>query len=339
MKKLLIILIISTCIVAFKPADDNKAKETAAAINKSLPLLQSSSHTFLINAGGCHSCHGQGLGLLSFALAKEKGFAVEDVFVNEAIDSICHHKPRQRAISLQNDDPVAIVMSGNYDMWGLSANGYKPTKEIELLAVNIMRRQNKNGSWVSPNFRPPLEYYSFTATALSAKNIQYYTPSVFKSEVALRVNKAREWLMKTVAETNEEKVFQLLGLVWTNADKNFIKQQADKLLATQRKDGGWSQLDSLKSDAYATGQSLYALYQCGALSATSHAYQAGTDFLLQTQYEDGSWRVISRTYPGVPFVNSGFPHGDDQFISAAGSNWATMALLLGAANNKSLSKN
>jgi hypothetical protein len=35
----------------------------------------------------------------------------------------------------------------------------------------------------------------------------------------------------------------------------------------------------------------------------------------------------------VRFVDSGFPHDDDQFISAAGSNWATMALVL-AANKK-----
>jgi len=335
MKKLLVIVCISAFIAAFKPSSgDDKAKENAAAINKSLQLLQNSSHTFLINAGGCHSCHGQGLGGVAFSLAKEKGYEIREEIIKEIADSLCSRTQYRMAVLLENTDPIAIIMSGSYDLWALSAIGQKPTKSIELLAQGIMRRQNANGSWVRPNLRPPLEYYSFTATALAARNSQVYTPAVLKDEVKMRVDKARAWLMKTVPETNEEKVFQLLGLLWTNGDKAFIAQQAEKLLATQHKDGGWSQLDSLATDAYATGQSLYVLNQCGYLPVSAPAYQAGTNFLLQTQYADGSWKIKTRSLPGVPFVDSGFPHGDDQFISAAGSNWATMALILGAGGEK-----
>jgi len=59
-------------------------------------------------------------------------------------------------------------------------------------------------------------------------------------------------------------------------------------------------------------------------------YRRGVDYLMRTREADGSWHVKTRSYPFVPYVYSGFPHGNDQFISAAGSNWATMALLLGA---------
>jgi hypothetical protein len=34
--------------------------------------------------------------------------------------------------------------------------------------------------------------------------------------------------------------------------------------------------------------------------------------------------------PIQPYFESGFPHGRNQFISAAGTNWAAMALALGA---------
>src|SRR5262249_7888693 len=104
--------------------------------------------------------------------------------------------------------------------------------------------------------------------------------------------------------------------------------QATKLLAAHHEDGGWSQLDSLPTDAYATGQSLYALNQSGQLSTDAPAYKKGLSFLLRTQFEDGSWKVQTRSYPVVPYVYSGFPHDNNQFISAAGSNWATMALIL-----------
>ena len=127
-------------------------------------------------------------------------------------------------------------------------------------------------------------------------------PAILHDEVKQRIAKARTWLINTKPEANEEKAFQLLGLTWCNANKIFIVQQAKKLLAAQHEDGGWSQLDSLKTDAYATGQSLYALNQSGQLAVTAPAYQKGIDFLLSTQVADGSWHVKTRSYPFVPYV-------------------------------------
>lgn len=325
-------LIIFGTMQAFKKNNTTDKKITAAQINaaviKSLPLLQRSSHDFLENAATCHSCHNQGIGLVAFALAKENGFPVADSVIKEAVDSTCNFwktGENMRELYEQND-PVATVMTGNYDMWALSVNGYKPTKPVQLLALDIMRKQTSDGSWMSPGQRPPLEYYSFTATALSVRNMQVYVPAAWQAEMQQRIVKARNWMVQTIPETNEEKVFQLLGLNWCHADKKFIAVQATKLLAAQQSDGGWSQLDSLKSDAYATGQSLYALRQSGLLNTEAPAYQKGLEFLISTQLPDGSWHVKTRSYPFVPYVTSGFPHENDEFISAAGSNWAVIVL-------------
>ncbi|MGZ8515987.1 MAG: hypothetical protein ACXWWD_01490, partial [Chitinophagaceae bacterium] len=195
---------------------------------------------------------------------------------------------------------------------------------------NMMQRQLRNGSWVAPNARPPIEYYSFSATAMTVKGLQVYVPLIFKKELEQAVAKAKNWMMNATPIANEEKIFQLLGLSWVQGDMTFVKQQAKKLLAAQHADGGWSQLDSLPPDAYATGQSLYALNQSGQLSTDAPAYQNGISWLLRTQQPDGSWNVPTRSFPSVDYVDSGFPHGDNQFISAAGTTWATMALLLAA---------
>ena len=74
------------------------------------------------------------------------------------------------------------------------------------------------------------------------------------------------------------------------------KATAD-LLALQREDGGWPQLKTLGTDAYATGQVLYALHEGGALAVTDPAYQKGVRYLLRTQCEDGSWYVPTRAMP------------------------------------------
>jgi len=98
---------------------------------------------------------------------------------------------------------------------------------------------------------------------------------------------------------------------------------------TQRSDGRWAQLPSLQSDAYATGGALVALTEAG-VATTEHVYQRGVRFLLSTQLEDGSWYVRKRAHATQAFFDSGFPHGVDQYISAAATNWAAMSLALAA---------
>ena len=97
----------------------------------------------------------------------------------------------------------------------------------------------------------------------------------------------------------------------------------------QNADGGWAQLPTLKSDAYATGQALYALYESGMVKPEDALYQQGISYLLKTQQQTGAWFVATRSFPIQPFVNSDFPpYDNNQHISAAASNWAVMALLI-----------
>jgi hypothetical protein len=51
-------------------------------------------------------------------------------------------------------------------------------------------------------------------------------------------------------------------------------------------------------------------------------------FLLATQQEDGSWFTKTRALGFQPYFDGSFPHSYDQWISAAASSWATMALTL-----------
>jgi hypothetical protein len=64
------------------------------------------------------------------------------------------------------------------------------------------------------------------------------------------------------------------------------------------------------------------------LKPTDEAYQKGLAWLLRTQDPTGAWLVETRAYPIQPHFNTDFPPYDEsQFISAAATNWATMALL------------
>jgi hypothetical protein len=109
-----------------------------------------------------------------------------------------------------------------------------------------------------------------------------------------------------------------------------IAAAAKELAALQRADGGWGQFATLGSDAYATGEALYALGAAGRMSSDDPVYAKGVKYLLRTQADDGSWHVQSRSIWLQPYFESGFPYGTDQWISAAGTAWATMALSLTA---------
>jgi hypothetical protein len=49
-------------------------------------------------------------------------------------------------------------------------------------------------------------------------------------------------------------------------------------------------------------------------------------FLLKTQLEDGSWYMPTRAFAFQAYFETGFPHGTSQFISAAATSWAAIAL-------------
>jgi len=99
------------------------------------------------------------------------------------------------------------------------------------------------------------------------------------------------------------------------------------VLKSQRPDGGWPQLDSMKSDAYATGQTLFVLQATG-YDPADDAYRRGIRYLLDTQRPDGAWLVVTRSRPIQPYYafDDEDPLGKNQFISVPATSWAVAAL-------------
>jgi squalene cyclase len=92
--------------------------------------------------------------------------------------------------------------------------------------------------------------------------------------------------------------------------------------ALQRADGGWSQtVPEPKSDAFATGQTLYVLALAG-LTAEGPEIKRGIDFLVATQKPDGSWPMLSRSTP------DGSPGSAKLLtpITCTASSWAALRL-------------
>jgi hypothetical protein len=191
---------------------------------------------------------------------------------------------------------------------------------------HLVTIQASDGRWFNNLPRPPIASGDVSATALAIQAIQQYGWPGRKEEFAASVERARRWLWTVKAETNEEAVFQLLGLHWAGEPAEKLADLAQSLRQRQRKDGGWAQLPMLDSDAYATGQVLYTLVQAVKGSVTDSAWQRGLRFLLERQEGDGTWHVARRTFPFQPTMESGFPYHRDSWLSAAATSWAVLAL-------------
>jgi len=178
-----------------------------------------------------------------------------------------------------------------------------------------------------PEARPPLCADTLGQTVLSMRGLQLYAPRVDKAAYAKSIQLAATWIGESQPRTHYDLAWRLQGLVWGGKSKDALLKARRDLLAVQRSDGGWSDIASMESSAYTTGLAMIALQSSG-LPVSDPAYQRGVQYLLNTQLEDGSWHVRTRAAGFQPYFDNGFPHGVDQWISAAGTGLATIALTL-----------
>jgi len=218
-------------------------------------------------------------------------------------------------------------LTAAYLLAGLDWSGQPRDRTTDALVQHLAASQAVDGGWKVRTDRPPLESGRVSVTALSIHVLRTYGFPGRKREFDTRVSRAAAWLGAYPARTGEEKAMQLAGLAWAGAPPPSIRRAGAQLTAAQRADGGWAQLDTLPSDAYATGQALYALHTAGLLR--DEILEKGVRFLLDSQLSDGSWHVRSRSYPIQSiYFDTGFPRGRDQWISAAGTSWACVGLSL-----------
>ena len=278
----------------------------------------------------CTSCHHQLIPEIPITLARERGVSIDEKIAGDTTTTAFAYLKDFDAV-VQGHDFIDVLFDG---LAISTANivGVKPSISTSAYAQFIASRQLADGSWNTMDARPPQAHSLFTATAVCAQAIRHYLPAQLKAEQERRLALAREWLIKTQPRTTEDKAFQLFGLRWTGASGEARQKAARLLLADQREDGGWAQLSTMKSDAYATGEALIALVEGAGLATSDPAYQRGLRFLLKTQEPDGSWHVKSRLNPPAPvspaYFNSEFPpFQHDQFVSIMGTSWAAAAML------------
>ena len=295
------------------------------ALDRSLPQLQQADVAF-IDKAGCVSCHNNSLTAMTVAAARATGVRVDERIARAQLHRIAAYLDENRERALENLGIPGGIDTVSYILLGMAAEHYPSDPITDAWARYVKNNQSPDGRWQCAALRPPLESSDFQVTAASIRSVRTYGPPGRRAEYDTAVERAVRWLETAQPTSTEDHAFKILGLIWGGGTEAAIQKTARELLALQQSDGGWGQRPSLASDAYATGQALVALRGSSALTVKGSAYQRGIQYLLNSQLEDGSWYVRTRALPIQPYFDSGFPHGPDQFISTAATNWAAMAL-------------
>ena len=313
--------------VTVKARGDYRAENVSDAISRSSGLLAQTGQGFFREGGGCYGCHHQVMDARAFAAVKNAGLPTNAQMRQVLLDAIVAMRPRVGPASLNLMDVGGDIDPYLSSLNALADMGEPASKDTDMRVHYIAARQKPSGEWfLAGESRPPIEESSITRTALAVRALKVYGWPARQAEFRERIERGRRWLESAVPLTNYERADLVMGLYWAGSDRTLVEKAVADLLAKQRSDGGWAQTRFLESDAYATGMALHALYITGCMQPTDAAYRKAVEYLLATQYADGSWYVRSRAPKFQPYFQSGFPYEHDQWISSAATAWAVMGL-------------
>jgi hypothetical protein len=206
-------------------------------------------------------------------------------------------------------------------------------QSVKLITEEIVKKQQPDGSWefFATLRRPPINESQTTDAAWIILALQAETGPDAPEAQRAALAKATAWLgAAKPSGLHQDKALKVLLGVRSGKPREALQTTIDELLALQRADGGWSQtVPGWKSDAFATGQTLYVLSLAG-FTAERPEVKRGIDFLVATQKPDGSWPMLSRSTP------DGSPGSAKLLtpITCTASSWATLGLARLVPKNK-----
>jgi squalene-hopene/tetraprenyl-beta-curcumene cyclase len=270
-----------------KSQGDAKAREAA---HKGFTYLANASIEWT-KRNNCFGCHVQAVTMEALTAAKHHQYDVKP----SDIDAMT------RALMMgvtAGGHATGVAFQGaawaRYDKY----MDEKQTKQLLQYADELMRIQAEDGSIVDDDARLPITGGTMQTTYQAAQtwrqayartaNDRYLSPMA-KAERFL-TRRSESWKSAEGVYV-QDLSFALLGLASagvTRSEPASMRLQR-MILSRQNKDGGWA-LDGKNSDAFATGQAIYALKVAG-FSDSDAAISSALTFLLSKQSEDGAWRT------------------------------------------------
>jgi hypothetical protein len=276
----------------------------------------------------CFGCHVQAQVLMGQAVAFKHGYRVNMRSVRELYDQLWQQSswggwwnPTGSATAFG-----AMGVTHAYEILGTEEDKKYPyvDRGLQAEAANrLLESQREDGSQPVDELAPPIVQGSFMTTANALVALTWAAEHSADARYKASVERALAWIASHEPETTQDKIFKVIALMHygTPDQKRSAWAVVETLAAEQEADGGWKEDTSAKgSNAFATGQVLYAFKQAG-VSVHGDMFRRGVQFLLGHQINDpaalenGSWAAMN-TASERP---SGFAHTMWAVIGLAGA--------------------
>lgn len=274
----------------------------------------------------CVSCHHAALVAWSMREAKQHGHAVDDAVLAEMQEWVAKAGDGKTGVPRPADRPQALNVKAVLFALALGAD-QKPDVAsqdgMKRMLATVKGDQTSNGSWSAwPGTRPPI--FGGSDDSMTALATLALLPAVAAGDDSAKTarDKGMKWLAETKTDDDPQSIAMRL-LLWERMGRPAEETAPLKarIHSRQNPDGGWSQAKEMSSDAWATGQALYALAHTG-IKPDDPVIARGQAFLIKTQRDDGSWPMTSRPMK---------PDGEGSMslipITGGGSAWAVLGLV------------
>lgn len=305
-----------------------KPANVDATITRGLGFLAKDAMTWKAEHN-CVTCHHTALVVWSMREAKLRGHAVDEPVLAEMtkwVSDSAYGTATSDVERTPEGTPKFLTPGPAWFALGLDADP-KPDaaaqRELKLFYKTIEDCQTETGAWLSlPKTRPPFFGESDDSTTSLATLALLPAAASGDAEAIKARDKGVKWLAETKTDDDPQSVaFRLILWKRLNRPVEEWMPLAQRIKERQNEDGGWSQATDMASDAWATGEALYALAHAGVKS-TEPAIARAQAFLTKTQREDGSWPMTSR-----PRAHLGIRAKNLVPIIGAGSAWAVLGLV------------
>ncbi|HLQ45479.1 MAG TPA: prenyltransferase/squalene oxidase repeat-containing protein, partial [Planctomycetaceae bacterium] len=289
----------------------------------------------------CFACHHQTVPLAAMREARRMGLKVDEELFDDTVKFVRRYfEGRLDELEQGRGIPGRAFMVG-YGAWAFELSEVNMPHDLRrAMAQYVIWRQEPDGHWTPAAIRPPAEQSEVTNTVLAMRVLRPVgngTPFDLDPEWSVTADqaerRARRWLTAAPTKLQEDVVFRLWGLSWFGDESQSRDGVVRKIVERQQPDGGWAAEEGLKSEAYSTGITLFALLDTGE-SPTSLPIARGLEYLARTQQADGSWFVATRAKPVQAFFDNGDPHGKNQFISISATGWSVAAIARAVADSE-----
>lgn len=256
------------------------------------------------NEHNCYGCHVQAVTLEAFIVGRrhDYGISPEDFQgVMRGMLDISGGARGPNGFSVQGDPHHLIESAKAFGGAALAQYdehvGAEARAELLRTAESLLEYQDPDGSVRSTDRRPPVVAGPMQSTTQAAQTWRQayartaderWLSPIARAEAYLR-NRATQ-LTDDAPERILELDYAIIGLRAAGAQPSeaVLQNLERQLRSGQHEDGGWSMGRDGASDAFSTGQALYAMKLLGANDG-DRAIRRGGAWLIEHQGADGGW--------------------------------------------------